>query len=323
MKIFVNNYHISVNKTLVDDLHAIGLEVIMADQSFENGKHIRFYAPNDEHKSKATLISYQQFMEIKEPIVILTPCRQMVEDMQKLYDQRGQKDVMVYLTANSDAIDIYPIDGADYVLTHDLDYHRKTTARYKALYFSKPTTLIPPKTEKQLRTAYNAKKIKLYINNFDKEGFEPEYQQALEFRDLYIKATGWRVPFYGYGMEDGWLSMKDTQSNMVDSMFSLVYKRRDTWGQMVNESMMLGTPCIFQKQFIYSTFKEYLINQDTAIVAENNQQIIDQILNMTYPQYETLVNEAYNQSYMFCDDKHRRDKLIWLFDKVAKDQKMV
>lgn len=322
MKCFVNNYHISVNKTLVDDLCAIGLEVIMADQSFESGKHIRFYAPNDEHKGKAKLVSYQQFMEIKEPIAILTPCMQMVEDMQKLYVARGKKDVMVYLTANSDAINWFDVDGADFVISHDLDFHRKTNARYKMLYFNKPTILIPPKTEKELRTAYTGKKIKLYINNFDKAGFEPEYQQALEFRKLYEKATGWRVPFYGYGMEDGWLSMEDTQKSMVDSMFSLVYKRRDTWGQMVNESMMLGTPCIFQKQFIYSTFKEYLINDDTAIVAEDNQTIIDRVLAMSYPEYETLVNEAYSQSYMFCDDKHRQSKLAWLFDKVAKDPKM-
>lgn len=324
MKCFVSNYHISVNRTLVDDLVAIGLDVIMPDKTFEK-THIWFYAPNDEHQGKprVQLVSYNYFIGIEEPMVLLIPCMQMIDDIMKLYQTRGERDVIVYLTANSDAERWFDLNGVDYLMTHDLDFHRKTTAKYKMLYFSKPTVLIPPKDEKQLRTAYNGKKLKLYINNFDKEGFEPEYASALELRKLWLEATGWRIPFYGYGMEDGWLSMQETQSSMVDSMFSVVFKRRDTWGQMVNESMMLGTPCIFRKEYIYSTFKEYLINDDTAIVGQSNHEIVDRLLAMTFEQYETLVNESFSQSHMFCNDDIRQDKLRWLFDKVSKDAKMV
>lgn len=323
MKVLTQNYHISVNRTMVDDLCAIGLEVLLPDQTFDN-TYIHFYAPNDEHigRTSAQLVSYDKFISIQEPIAIIIPCMQLVEDFMALYKTRGEKDVIVYLTANSDAVNWYDINGSDYLITHDLDFHRLSNARYKMLYFSKPTILIPSKTEKQLREAYKSKKLKLYINNFDKAGFEPEYEQALKLRALWLKKTGWRIPFYGYGMEDGWLSMEETQANMVDSMFSIVFKRRDTWGQMVNESMMLGTPCIFQKQFIYSTFKEYLINDDTAIVADTNKQIVDKILGLSYEQYETLVNESYSQSFMFCNDSIRQEKLSWLFDKVAKDPKM-
>jgi predicted glycosyltransferase len=124
-------------------------------------------------------------------------------------------------------------------------------------------------------------------------------------------------------MPDGWPEPTKSHPYMVDSMFSLVFKRRETWGQMVNESMMLGTPCIFHESFLHSTFTQYLINQDTALISNNVSELVDMAYNITWEQYQTLVNEAYSQSQMYCNDDVRREKLAWLFDKVANDQKLL
>lgn len=322
LKVFVTNYHISVNPTMVKDLIAAGLEVIMPSKEFAAGR-IDFYAPNDEHLSVgAKLIDYATFMQIKEPIAILTPCMQLIPDFQKLYEQRGSRDVMVYLTANSDAQNWYPPEGCDYLMTHDIDYHRLHKGKYKIIYFNRPTFNISPKSEFELHRTFDEKKVKLFINNFDQPGFEPEYAAALEFRDLYEKATGWRMPMFGYGMPDGWPQPPKTHEEMKDSMFTVTFKRRETWGQMVNESMQLGTPGVFLNQFIYSTFKYYLINEDTAVIGDTPAELVQKITDMTYPEYQTLVNEAYYQSHMFCDDATRIAKVAWLFDKVARDPKM-
>lgn len=93
---------------------------------------------------------------------------------------------------------------------------------------------------------------------------------------------------------------------------------------MVNESMLLGTPCVFLEKFLYSTFKGgYLINPDTAILGKTVNDVVKQMLALSFEQYETLVNEAYSQSQMYCNDEVRVEKLRWLFGKVATDPKMV
>lgn len=324
MKVFVTSYHISVNHCLVDDLLAIGLEVIMPSEELAGGR-ISFFAPNIEHQNKAgvsILPTYSLLTAISEPIAILIPCMQLYDDMMRIYEDRGKRDVIVFLTANSDIKTTYPLDGSDYVMTHDIDFHRLTKAKYKVMYFSRPLILRNKKTEAELRKSFDEKKLKLYINNFSKEGFESEYEKALELRDKYYKATGWTIPFYGYDMPDGWLLQNEVQDQMVDSMFTIVFKRRETWGQMVNESMLLGTPCVFLKEFIYSTFKYYEINEETAIIENNVDDIVNKITSMTYEQYETLVNESYSQSNMFCNDIVRREKLSWLFNKIASSDKM-
>lgn len=315
LKCFTTNYHISVNNTLVKDLIAAGLEVAMPDGSFG----ISFYAPNDEHRANgAQIVGKSQFMSM-EPMAILIPCMQLVEDFMKLWEERGKVDKLILLTANSDHSSLWKTVPTDYLISHDLAYHRQFTGKYKILYFNRPTILRHAKTEDELYKSFNEKKIKLYINNFYKPGFEPELEQAEYLRKLWLDKTGWTIPFYGYDNPDGWPSMQETQNHMVDSMFTLVSKRRETWGQCVNESMLLGTPCIFFKQFFNSTFTEYEMNQDTAVIGDTAEDIVANILSMRYEDYQTLVNEAYSQADMFTTDINRQNKLRWLFDKVAED----
>ena len=318
MKVLVSNYHISVNKTLVDDLVEIGMEVVMPTREFGVG-HIGFFAPNDEHGSKVRLVNWAEFMAM-EPMIILIPCTQMVIDLMKVWEDRGRQDVLVLLTANSDHEPAWRMVPADYIMTHDLTYHRKSPGRFRILYFNRPTILRAKKTGEELRRSFEERKVKLYINNLQGErhdGLKPEYEAGVRMRELWQERTAWRMPMYGYGNEDGWPSMAETQNHLVDSMFTFVSKRRETWGQLINESMQLGTPCLFLRPLLNSTFTQFLVNDDTAILGDTVEELVDKALGLDWDQYQTLVNEAYYQSQMFCDDDNRRGKLRWLFDKAG------
>ena len=316
-KVFFSNYHISVNRGLVDDLVAIGMEVILPSRDFAANR-IAFFAPNDEHGGKGKIVGWNEFMGM-EPMIMLFPCTQLVDDFLKIWEARGRQDEIVLLTANSDHEPAWRRVPTKFVLSHDLTYHRKFPG-YKALYFSRPTILREKKTGEELLRGFEQKKIKLYINNLEGEqhdGLKPEYDAAVEMRALWLERTGFRMPMYGYGNKDGWPKPIDTQNHLVDSMFTFVSKRRETWGQLINESMQLGTPCMFLRPLLNSTFTEYLINDDTAIVGDTVEELVDKALSLSWEQYETLVNEAYSQSQMFCDEAVRREKLRWLFDKAT------
>jgi len=315
MKCLVSNYHISVNRTLVGDLVAIGLEVVMPSEAFAAGR-ISFFAPNDEHRDKARIVDWDEFMAM-EPMFILIPCTQMVDDLLAIYEQRGKKDVLILLTANSDHQPAWRQVPTNFLMSHDLTYHREFTG-YKILYFSRPTILRPRKTTEELERSFAERKLKLYINNIESDlGLVPELEAARAMRAVWLERTGYRMPIFGYGNEDGWPSMNETQDHLVDSMFTFVSKRRETWGQLINESMQLGTPCLFLSSLLNSTFTEYLISDDTAILGDTIEELADKALGLTWVQYQVLANEAYSQSQMFCDENIRREKLRWLFDKAA------
>lgn len=304
---------------MVSDFVAIGLEVVMPSQSFANGR-ISFFAPNDEHRARgAKIVDFDEFSRM-EPMLIVIPCAQMVDDLLAIWEQRGRRDVLVLLTAQSDHFGAWQKVPTDFLLSHDLTYHRMFTGKYKMLYFSRPTILRPKKTADELRRSYDERKVKLYINNLEGEkdaGLKPEYDAAVEMRDRWQARTGWRMPLYGYGNKDGWPSMYETQTHIVDSMFTFVSKRRETWGQLINESMQLGTPGLFLRPLLNSTFTQYLITEDTAILGDTVEELVDQALSLSWEQYQTLVNEAYSQSQMFCAEEPRREKLKWLLDKAA------
>lgn len=311
MKVFFTNYHISVNHCFVDDLLAIGHTVVMPSQFFANGR-IGFFAPNEEHMSKkgVYIVNYDEFLTL-EPMALVIPCDQLYNDMMKLYEARGKKDTLVYLTALSSTINTFPIHASDYIISHDMIYHRATKANYKVWYFNRPRIMVG--TKRDIRKTFDEKKIKLYINNFFTERFDPERAEADKFKELW----GRPIPYFGYDCPDGWLDMRDVQHQIVDSMFTLVFKRPETWGQMVNESMLLGTPVIMLRKFLTSTFNDYLINPDTAIICDTVEECIDRINSLSFEQYETLCNEARWMSNMFCNNEIRQEKLKWLFNKIG------
>jgi hypothetical protein len=216
---------------------------------------------------------------------------------------------------------------SDYLITHELAWHRKSPAKYKILYFSRPKVLVGAKTTEEIYKSYQERKIKLYINHFDTArqhdggNFSGEKAAAALFRELWEKKTGQRIPFYGFENKDGYLTMRETQSEIRDSMFTLVFKGHETWGQMVNESMLIGTPVIMKKEYIVDMFTEYLITPDTALIGDTVEELIEKIESMTFEQYETLTEASMAQSELFTENGNRRDRLMWLFDKVEMEVK--
>lgn len=328
MKVFFTNYHISVNDCFVDDIASLGHEVLVPTQAFAPG-HLGFFAPNNQHagKKNVSLIDYDQFLKIPEKIVLVFNCSQLYDDMMRLYHARGDRDQIVLLSSQlglGEWIAEKPDwPGTDFEITHSLIWHRKTPAKYKILYFSKPLILLTPKTDEEVKACFDNKKISLYINHFEtkrnfmEEGnFSKELKAAVEFQERWEKKYGSRISFYGAENIDGYLSMRQVQENMKTSMFTLVFKGHETWGQMVNESMLLGTPGIFMKQFIIDMFTEYLITEDTAIIDDSVDGLINQIESMSFPNYLSLVREAESMSKMFTNDSVRREKLGWLLSKI-------
>lgn len=328
MKVFFTNYHISVNDCFVDDVASLGHEVIMPTISFAKDR-LGFFAPNNQHagKKNVSLIDYDQFLKIPEKIVLVFNCSQLYDDMMRLYHARGDRDQIVLLSSQlglGEWIAAKPDwPGTDFEITHSLIWHRKTPAKYKILYFSKPLILMQPKTDEEIKLCFDNKRIGLYINHFEtkrnfmEEGnFSNELKAALEFSEKWESNYGYRIPFYGAENLDGYLSMAQVQANMRSCMFTLVFKGHETWGQMVNESMLLGTPGIFMNRFIVDMFTEYLITEDTAVLGNTVDELIKKIQSMQFENYLTLVREAESMSKMFTNDSVRREKLGWLLSKV-------
>lgn len=311
--VFFSRYHVSVNDTLVEDITSQGYTLLMPDNSFSD--KIWFFDSNEGHygdNPNTRLISYSEWLTLPRMLVVI-PCTQMIDDLTGLMKERHNIDIPVYLTAQSNSTNSFPKHGSDYVMSHDLYYHRYTEAKYKMFYFSRPTILIEQK--KDLKACFDRKEINLYIHNFMTDGFELERPQAQKFSDLWLEKTGVRVKWFGHGCPEGKLSMEETQRSIVNSMFTFASKRRETWGQLVNESMLLYTPCIFLKRFLNSTFTEYEITKDNSVLVYTAEEAVEQILNMSFEQYETLCWQAKTTAESYCSDEPRRAQLKWLLDK--------
>jgi len=329
MKVFFSNYHISVNNCFVDDILATGNEVVVPSQAFGESQ-IGFFAGNHEHymKQGVLVVEYDQFLTL-EPMAIVLNCSQMYDDIMKLYRARGEVDQIVFLSSQvgigewvSEKTDWH----SDFLISHSIDWHRKSPAKYKMLYYNRPKVLQSFKNTDEMRVSFEQKKIKLYINHFENElkymaggNFAKEHKEAVKLRELWEKEYNWKIPFYGAENPDGYLSIDQVQANIKDSMFTLVFKGHETWGQMVNESMQIGTPCIFLRKFLVDMFTEHLINEDTAIVGDTVEEIFKKIKNLTFEQYESLCWQAYSSSNMYCADFPRQKHLGWLLTKVQKN----
>ena len=64
-------------------------------------------------------------------------------------------------------------------------------------------------------------------------------------------------------------------------------------------------------------FKEYLITDDTAIIGDTVEEIIEKINNLTFEQYESMCWQAHTMSNLFCADLPRQKQLKWLLDKAS------
>jgi hypothetical protein len=316
MNLFSTQYHISVDSGLIDDFTSIGVKMFYPDDTW--GDKIKFFRSNREHEGKPNfhLVSYDQFLMLGD-LAFLIPCEQLWGDFHELMKARNNpNDKLILLTAQNNFERFIPKDYVKNLLSHDSEFHRISGSPNKMLYFSKPLILL--NEQKDLKNAFESKKVTLYTNGFTGAGFEPEYTLAKEFRDEWLKHTGYNIQFYGHGNELGQISMPDVQRNMLDSMFTLVFKRRETWGQMVNESMLLGTPCIFSREFITSTFIDYEITPDTAVIKEGESipEFVDRILSMSFDEYVSLSYQAQAIAELFTSEQPRRKQLKRFMDRL-------
>lgn len=326
MKVFFSNYHISVNDCFVDDVLATGNEVVVPSQAFGESQ-IGFFAGNHQHYGKpgVVVVEYDQFLQL-EPMALVLNCSQMYDDIMRFYEARGKVDQIVFLSSQigiGEWVSKKDNWHSDYLISHSLDWHRKSPAKHKMLYYNRPKVLESFKTTDEMRATFEQKKIKLYINHFENElkymaggNFAKEHAEAVKLRQLWQDKYNVYIPFYGAENPDGYLSMNEVQANIKDSMFTLVFKGHETWGQMVNESMQIGTPCIFLKKFLVDMFTEHLINQDTAIIGDTVEEVFEIMQNMTFEQYENLCWQAYTSSNLYCADEPRRRQLKWFLDKI-------
>lgn len=302
--IFFPNYHIAVNECFVNDVKATGYEIIQPADDWRHGK-IKFFASSEQNVRHVT---YDEWLTMP-PMIVVIPCEQHLNDLKRAVEARGNIDTLVYLTAGSDSADKFPYD-IDHLISHDLYYHRKSNAKYKILYFNRPKLTVGIET-KNIKESFENKQINLFINNLYKGGFEVELPIIEQFKTLWPE-----LKVYGYHNPDGWPQPPLTHELVANAMFTLSPKRRETWGQNVNESMLLATPVIVFKNTLNSTFTEYLLTPDNAIIAEDAQDAVNQINNLTFEQYETLCIQAQTMSNLYCNDEARQKQLKWLFDKI-------
>jgi len=315
--VFFPNYHIAVNPCFVADVLACDYEMLQPDRSFES--KISFFAPSEPNSKH---INYSQWLSLP-PMIVIIPCKQHLNDLKNLVAKRGNIDTIIYLTAGSDSVDKFPYD-TDFVISHDLYYHRKSKAKHKILYFNRPK-MDKDVSKKDLRKCFDSKQINLYINNLYNGGFEVELPIIEEFSQLWFKEYGEKVKCYGYDNPDGWCqpngqhNLPDTHDLMFNSMFTLSPKRRETWGQNVNESMLMQTPVIVFENTLNSTFTEYLLTKDNSIIAKNGKEAFELIKNMDFEEYETLAIQGQTMSELYCSNLPRQKQLKWLLDKANLD----
>jgi len=81
--------------------------------------------------------------------------------------------------------------------------------------------------------------------------------------------------------------------------------------------MLMGVPVIVFENTLNSTFTEYLLTKDNAIIAKDATDAINQINALTFEQYETLCIQARTMSELYCSAEPRINQLKWFLSKIG------
>jgi len=314
--IFVSCYQVSVDRCLIADLLSTGANVYLPDDSFK--EHIDYLYRWEDLPQGYKLISHKDFITHQKRFAIIIPCVQHYEQFHKLYRDRGSKDELVFLSAQVEMKSFVPLDHFKYVMTHDTIFHRLCNAPYKILYFNRPH--IAFSGVKDIRKSYENRQVQLYQNNFNEKDRPEVWAAAMEFRKVWFKRTGKIVPFFGTNSEHDCIMQNELHKCMSESMFTLSFKQIETWGQMINESMLLGTPVIFGEEFLTGTLKAYEVTPDTAFIKGKNEPIshlVDRLLHLSLEEYETLCVQAQTIAELFTAKEPRQRQVKWLFSKIS------
>ena len=298
-------YHIGVNLGLINDFVSLGFKVYIPAGNLGRIAFCGDNSPFYNHPG-CTPISANDLLTLP-PMFLLAACVQQIDDFRRIKQERGNVDTLLWLTATQDAVG-YPDGYADAILSQDIGYHRSSTVFPKMLYLNKPS--VEP-YEKDIRQAFDDKKINMYCNEITTH---PRHAMILEDLRLFREHFP-QTKFYGYQGEHGNLSRPQVHQEIATSMFTIGIKDWETWGQTVNESMLLKTPTIHLRKFTWNILKFYGITEDTAILCDTIDEVAERINNMSYNEYETMCWQAYSISKMLTNDDVRREQLNWLLNK--------
>lgn len=224
------------------------------------------------------LITYNQFIDIK-PSHVVAGCFEQYEDFTKLADEVGAK-IVIGVAGNDQ-----PIYRADYLLSPDIATFSKYQIKTKLLWLHEP---VIPFVEKDIIKAYEGKVINSYVSNYE-EFFPVGYNYATQFKKEWKTCT-----FYGQEFE--YIEDRnELAKKYVDSMFTMYFKDIDCYGQVVLESMALGTPVIAIQSLIHGkTLGTYFLNDSNAIIGDTLQTIYAKLNRLTLEEYKAMSMNAQN-----------------------------
>jgi len=262
-------------QALVRDFDRLGYKVYSPIGDW--GGRISYYRKDamclDSNFLKDTeLITYDQFVNIK-PSHVVAGCFEQYSDFTKLADEVGAK-IIIGVAGNDQ-----PIYRADYVLSPDIITFNNYPTNAKLLWLHEPTI---PFVQKDIQQAYEGKQINSYVSNYGKF-FPVGFNYATQFKQSWDKCT-----FYGDEFE--YIKDRNELANKyISSMFTMYFKDRDCYGQVVLESMILGTPVIAIRNLIAGkTLGTYFLNDTNAIIGGTLYEIFNRLNNLTLEEYRML-----------------------------------
>lgn len=278
--ILIHNFHQAGTQALVRDFNRLGYTVYSPIDNWSD--RIKYYR-KDAHSldsnflTNTTLITHDQFLDIR-PSHVVAGCFEQYDDFTKLANEVGAK-IVIGVAGNDQPV----IDG-DYLLSPDI----MTYAKYnipKVLWLHEP---VIPLVEKDIEGSFNTKQANSYISNYA-EFFPDGWRCAKDFQSKWEKTSF-------YGSEFLYVEDRNHLSRLYSESFVTMYfKDRDCYGQVVLESMVLGTPVVAIRRLIAGkTLGELFLNDSNAILGDNIDEIINRMSNMTYSEYEQLSVNARN-----------------------------
>lgn len=276
--ILIHNFHQAGTQALVRDFNRLGYTVYSPTDSW--GDRIRYYR-KDAHSldsnflDNTNLITHDQFLEIR-PSHVVAGCFEQYDDFTKLANEVGAK-IVIGVAGNDQPV----IDG-DYLLSPDI----MTYAKYnipKVLWLHEP---VIPLVEKDIEGSFNTRQANSYVSNYA-EFFPSGWRYAKDFQSKWEKTSF-------YGSEFLYVEDRNHLSRLYSESFVTMYfKDMDCYGQVVLESMMLGTPVVAIRSLIAGkTLGELFLNDSNSILGCSIDEVVSRLRTMTLDEYQRLSQNA-------------------------------
>ena len=296
MNLLLSNWHETHGQAIVDDFKAVGWNVYAP---ITDWGHIGYYQDNRRLRG-AKLITLQEWIDLDNRH-IMCGCTEQMHDMARLADITNSK--LMYTVSKNNAE--YP-HNSDFLLSPDIQTFNNYPAKYSMLYFYEPRVLNIPK---DFRLSMGRNKIKTYIHKYSQH-WKEGYAELEKFEKIYGK----EVEIYGKDNRNGVLPLGEVHRHMSESFFTLYFKEKESYGSMAIESMMLGTPLIALKKFIYDKSISMFVDESNSILGQTVEECVEKINNLKIQDYINLSQNAKKTAKINTDKKRRREELKRLLD---------